>query len=105
MAVNRDLITISKDLRDEYRIAGQVNGTKIEQSAQNIAGAFNLADALVPKEVAGLVKRNARWHGDAPTEKQKSLARILKITVPNGCTKGQLSAAIDAKRAMMRTAQ
>ena len=102
LAVNRDLLTISKDLREEWQIRGQVNGTKIEYSAQNLPGAFNVADALVPKDFVGLVKRDARWHGDRPTEKQLGLARILHLTVPPGATKGAVSAAIDAKRAMMR---
>jgi len=102
LAVNRDLITIQKDLREEFQIRGQINGTQIEHSAQNLPGAFNIADAMVPKEFTGLVKRDARWHADKPTEKQLGLARILKLAVPPGATKGQVSAAIDAKRAMMR---
>jgi superfamily II DNA or RNA helicase len=102
LAVNRDLITIQKDLREEYQIRGQVNGTKIEHSAQNLPGAFNIADAMVPKEFVGLVKRDARWHADKPTEKQIGLCRILKITIPPGATKGQVSAAIDARRTQMR---
>jgi superfamily II DNA or RNA helicase len=104
LAVNRDLLSIQKDLRDEYQIKGQINGVKVEYSAQNLSGAFNLADALVPKEFGGLLKRDARWHQDSPTEKQIALCRILKIMVPNGATKGQVSAAIDARRAQMRRA-
>jgi len=102
LAVNRDLITIQKDLREEYQIRGQINGTQIEHSAQNLPGSFNIADSLVPKEFLGLVRREARWHADRPTEKQLSLAKILKLTVPPGATKGMVSAAIDARRAQMR---
>jgi hypothetical protein len=50
-----------------------------------------------------VVRRDARWHGDKPTEKQLGLCRILKIPVPDGVTKGQVSAAIDAKRAQIRS--
>jgi superfamily II DNA or RNA helicase len=103
LVVNRGVVTITKDLRDEYQIRGNLNGAQIEYSAQNLPGAFNIADAMVPKEFTGLVKRDARWHGDKPTEKQLSLARILRLAVPPGATKGQVSAAIDAKRSMMRT--
>jgi len=103
LAVKRDLITISKDLRDEYRIVGNMDGQVITLSAQNLSGAFNVADSLVSREVVGLLRRDARWHGDKPTEKQISLCRILKIPVPAGVTKGQVSAAIDQKRAMMRS--
>jgi superfamily II DNA or RNA helicase len=101
LAVNRDLITIAKDLRDEYQIVGNINGQKIEQSAQNLAGAFNQADAMVPNSLTPLLRREMRWHADAPTEKQKSLCRILRITIPNGATKGQVSHAIDQKRLQM----
>lgn len=102
LTVNRDLITIQKDLRDEYQIVGNLQGQKVTLTAQNLPGAFNQADALVSKDFIGFLKRDARWHQDKPTEKQLGLARILKLTVPPGATKGQVSAAIDAKRAQMR---
>lgn len=102
LAVKRDLITINKDLRDEYQIVGNLDGQVITLNAQNLAGAFNIADGLVSREFINVLRRDARWHGDKPTEKQMSLARILKIQVPIGATKGTLSAAIDAKRAAMR---
>jgi superfamily II DNA or RNA helicase len=101
LAVGRDLVTIQKDLRDEYQIVGKINGMVIQQTAQNLPGAFNQADALVPREMGGIVKRDARWKNDAPTEKQLSLCRILKIQVPTGASKGQVSAAIDHKRRQM----
>lgn len=102
LAVKRDLITIKKDLRDEYQIVGNLEGQVITLSAQNLPGAFNIADGLVSREYINVLRRDARWHKDAPTEKQTKLCRILKITIPPGATKGQVSAAIDAKRAQMR---
>jgi hypothetical protein len=51
--------------------------------------------------VKGFLKRDVRWRGDPPTEKQLGLCRILKITVPPGMTKGAVSQAIDAKRIQM----
>jgi hypothetical protein len=102
LAIKRDLITIQKDLRDEYQIVGSLDGQKITLTAQNLPGAFNQADALVSRDLVNILRRDARWHKDAPTEKQLSLCRILKIPVPAGVTKGQVSAAIDAKRAQMR---
>ena len=101
LSVNRDLLTINKDLRDEYQIRGNVNGAKVELSAQNLPGAFNIADSLVPKDFMGYLKRDVRWRGDPPTEKQLGLCRILKIIVPAGMTKGQVSQAIDNKRMQM----
>jgi superfamily II DNA or RNA helicase len=103
LAVKRDLITITKDLRDEYKIVGNLEGQVITLSAQNLPGAFNVADGLVSRDLINVVRRDARWHGDKPTEKQLGLCRILKIPVPDGVTKGQVSAAIDAKRAQIRS--
>ena len=102
LAVKRDLITITKDLRDEYEIVGNLEGQVITLSAQNLPGAFNIADGLVSRDLINAVRRDARWHGDKPTEKQLGLCRILKIPVFDGVTKGQVSAAIDMRRAQMR---
>ena len=103
LAMKRDLITITKDLRDEYKIVGNMGGQVITLTAQNLAGAFNIGDSLVSREFINVLKRDARWHGDQPTEKQLGLCRILKIEVPIGATKGQVSAAIDAKQSMIRS--
>ena len=102
LAIKRDLITINKDLRDEYQIVGNLEGQTVTLTAQNLPGAFNIADSLVSREFLNVLKRDARWHADKPTEKQLSLCRILKLEVPVNATKGQVSAAIDARRAQMR---
>ncbi len=64
---------------------------------------MNVADRFVLDHggVKGYLKRETKWRGEPPTDKQRSLARILKITIPSGATKGQISAAIDAKRIAM----
>ena len=97
-----DLLTVTKDLREEWHIRGNVKGKQIDMASQNLPGAMNVADSLIPSDMMPLLKRNLRWHGDRPTEKQLGLARILHLAVPPGATKGQVSAAIDQKRAMMR---
>jgi superfamily II DNA or RNA helicase len=104
LAMKRDLITITKDLRDEYKIVGNLEGQVVTLTAQNLPGAFSIGDSLVSREFINVLKRDARWHGERPTEKQLGLCRILGIQVPNGATRGQVSAAIDAKRSMMRHA-
>ena len=103
LAVNRDLVTIAKDLREEWQIRGRIGDSVAELSAQNLSGAMNLADRFVLDHggVKGYLKRDVRWRGDPPTEKQLGLCRILKITVPPGMTKGAVSQAIDAKRIQM----
>jgi superfamily II DNA or RNA helicase len=104
IAVNRDLVTITKDLREEWQIKGRVGEQVADFSAQNLPGAMNIADKFILDSggVRGYLARDERWRGDPPTEKQLGLCRILKITVPPGMTKGQVSQAIDNKRTMMR---
>ena len=64
---------------------------------------MNIADKFVLDSggVKGYLKRETKWRGEQPTEKQLGLCRILGITVPPGMTKGAVSAAIDAKRIAM----
>lgn len=103
IAVNRDLVTVTKDLREEWQVRGRVGDKVAEFSAQNLAGAMNLADKWIIDSggIETYLKRDARWKGEPPTEKQIRLARILGLTVPPGATKGQVSSAIDAKRMAM----
>ena len=75
-----------------------MNGKDVEVAAQNLAGAFNVADKLVvdsgvmPK---AMLQREARWRDVGPSEKQVSLCKKLRIPIPNGATRGQVSAALD----------
>lgn len=106
IAVNRELVTVSQDLRGEWQIRGRVGDHQAEFSAQNLAGAFNIADRFIVDNggVKTLLKRDVRWHNDSPTDKQIALCRILKIQIPPNATKGMVSYAIDQKRAMQREA-
>lgn len=106
IAVNRELVTVSQDLRGDWIVRGAVNGHKVELAAQNLAGAFNQADRAIVDcgGVTTLLKRDVRWHNDDPTDKQRYLCKILGITIPQGATKGSVSVAIDAKRAQQRRA-
>lgn len=99
LAVNRELVTISKDLRDEFWVRGSINGNPLEEHSQNLPGAFNIADRIVLDSggVRQILQRDARWRNDQPTTKQVDLCRKLHIAIPNGATKGMVSAALDAK--------
>jgi superfamily II DNA or RNA helicase len=109
LAVNRDLVTISKDLREEWQIRGRVGDVVAKLSAQNLPGAMNLADRFVLDHggIKGYLARDARWKTEnvPPTGPQLGLCKRLKITVPPGMTKGQVSAAIDARMAQMNANQ
>jgi ATP-dependent helicase IRC3 len=106
LAVNRDLVTIAQDLRGDWQINGRIGDAVAELSAQNLPGAMNLADRFILDHggIKPVLTRDSRWRGDPPTEKQLGLCRVLKIQVPAGATKGQVSAAIDQKRIQMRQA-
>ncbi len=96
--VGRERVSISADLLGEWWIRGRMNGKDVEVAAQNLAGAFNVADKLVvdsgivPKAI---LARESRWRSDGPSEKQIALCRKLKLNIPNGANRGQVSAALD----------
>jgi superfamily II DNA or RNA helicase len=98
LPVGRGRVTLSADLLGEWWVRGQVGGKPVEIAAQNLAGAFNAADGAVLG--AGVVDRavlmrEARWREAGPSEKQVSLCRKLRIPIPNGATRGMVSAALD----------
>lgn len=102
--VNRERVTVAADLLGEWWVRGQIGGNAIEIRAQNLAGAFNAADRAVI-EAGGaktLLARESRWRNDGPSEKQIGLCRKLKLNIPNGATRGQVSAALDAHFAAKR---
>lgn len=103
ISVNRELVTVTQDLRGDWQIRGKLGEAIAEFSAQNLPGALNAADKFIIDNggIRTLLKRDARWHDDKPTPKQLSLCRILKIEIPVGATKGMVSHAIDRKRAQM----
>lgn len=51
---------------------------------------------------ARLVERGARWRKDPPSERQLELARKLRILLPEGATRGHVSALIDQRLAKRR---
>ena len=100
LPVKRERLTLARDLRDEWWVRGTLNGKLVEIHAQNLAGAFNVADREVMDsggEQRQLVLRNARWHDQRPTDKQLGLCRKLNLLVPAEATRGMVSAALDAK--------
>jgi len=98
LAVNRDLVTITQDLRGDWMVRGRIGEKIAEISAQNLPGAMNAADRFVLDSggVKGYLVRDARWKQDSPTPAQIGLCHRLKVNIPPGATKGMVSAAIDA---------
>lgn len=97
LPVMRERLTLARDLRDEWWVRGTLNGNAVEIHAQNLAGAFNAADreVLATGDRKPLVMRDARWHGQKPSEKQVALCRKLGIQIPAGASRGQVSARLD----------
>ena len=98
LPVMRERLTLARDLRDEWWVRGSLNGKAVEVHAQNLAGAFNIADreVMASGDRKPLVMRDARWHGQKPTEKQVGLCRKLGLAIPAGASRGQVSAALDS---------
>jgi ATP-dependent helicase IRC3 len=103
LAVNRDLVSITQDLRGDWKIRGRVGEAVVEFSAQNLPGAMNVADKFIMDNggVKSYLVRDATWKQNSPTEAQLQLCRKWKIEVPPGMTRGQVSAAITAKQIQM----
>lgn len=101
LAVDRELVTLSKDLRDEWWVKGTLGGKQVEIHSQNLPGAFNCADRIIRdalgREKMGFIKRDVKWRNDPPTPGQIKFCRKLGLTIPQGASKGQVSEAIDAK--------
>lgn len=97
LPVERGRLTLAKDLRESWWVRGTVAGKVVEIEAQNLAGAFNVADrAVVETGNKSLYVRDARWRDAGPSDKQISLCRKLRLDIPMGATRGQVSAALDA---------
>lgn len=100
LAVDRaSLVTVQKNLIGEWDVRGWVGENKLEMGAQNLPGALNLADHYILGHggIKPYLAREASWHSGQPTEAQIALCRKLKIEIPTGATKGQVSLAIDNK--------
>jgi ATP-dependent helicase IRC3 len=102
--VNRERITLSRDLREEWWVKGSINGKPVEIHTQNLAGAFNAADREVLNSGTPKVflSRNASWRTNPATQGQIEALRRCKIPIPGGITKEQASAALSAHFARSR---
>lgn len=99
LPVGRERVTLSADLLGEWWVRGNVGGKQVEIAAQNLAGAFNAADGLVlasgivPKAI---LARESHWREAGPSDRQVDLCKRLQLAIPNGATRGMVSAALDA---------
>lgn len=95
--VGRARVTISADLLGEWWVRGRMNGADLAIPAQNLAGAFNAADRAILDGggVKSILSRESRWRSDGPSAKQVALCNKLRIPIPKGATRGQVSAALD----------
>lgn len=96
--VGRNRITIASDLLGEWWVRGEMNNSKVEIACQNLAGAFNAADREILEGggVKSLLSREAKWRDVGPSDKQVALCRKLNLPIPDGATRGMVSAALDS---------
>ena len=96
--VGRERITVAADLLGEWWVRGRMNGQDVCISSQNLAGAMNAADKAILDGGGAktLLARESRWRSDGPSEKQIALCRKIRLPIPNGATKGMVSAALEA---------
>jgi superfamily II DNA or RNA helicase len=96
--VGRERITVSSDLLGEWWVRGKMNGSDLQIPSQNLAGALSIADRAILDGggVKSILSRESRWRKDGPSEKQIALCKKLRLAIPNGATRGMVSAALDA---------
>lgn len=106
ISVKKDRLTVAKDLREEWWVRGTLEGRPIEIHTQNLSGAFNAADRelLANRDNKKLLERGASWRELGPSDKQIALCRKLGLPIPANATRGQVSAALDARTRPGRTA-
>jgi len=95
--VERERLVISADLLGDWWVRGSVAGKHVEIQAQNLAGAFNIADKTVADSGVNrsILQREARWRESGPSDKQIALCKKVGLPIPNGATRGQVSFALD----------
>jgi hypothetical protein len=86
---------IESNLLDTWDIrVAQKTGTRLLAQVESLSRAVAIADNFVLVErpnAVKVVKREAGWRSELPTEKQKELLARKGIAVPAGLTKGQAS--------------
>lgn len=89
-------VRIKQDLLDKWQISAIIDNKQYKGERETIGEAFQAADSLVQQHATKnltIVKREAAWHKDPPTEKQLAmLAKFFKgKQLPPNLTKGQAS--------------
>lgn len=86
---------IKGNLLGSYDIDGRVYLQTLKSSKPKFKDAINYADDLMRKfagpQNLSLLRREAKWHGDPPTEKQLKLAKAMGIQVPALASKGDVA--------------
>jgi superfamily II DNA or RNA helicase len=88
-------VTVFRDVLDNWQISGQVNGFTLRGKRPSFAEAIKAADEHVLKLGANgiekIINREQKWHSQPPSPEQLGLAKRLRIVVPPGATKGEVS--------------
>jgi superfamily II DNA or RNA helicase len=91
-------LVVNIDLIGHWNVVMFLDGRRINYPCfSELDGAIRFADSLVPREYRNLLDRRAEWRSFAPSEKQLETCGKMRIRVPDGATKGQVSALISAR--------
>lgn len=97
-------ITIQPDTLDRWEAMFWDADAKAKSPLYQFVGKrdeiVSLAEQWVRKnrsDVLTLVDRTAKWRGGSPTDAQRTLCCRLKITIPEGATKGDVSTVISKR--------
>ncbi len=92
--INRETVTVIKDVLDNWRIIGDCNGYSVRDAKRSLEEAIKEADFKVGllggRRIKALVSRSAKWCSNAPTEMQLLACKRLRIVVPPGATKSEV---------------
>ena len=101
MLPEKDEVRITQNLLDIWEIRAKIKGKKYKGERNSVEEAFSAADKLivdtVPESIK-IIKREASWHNDLPTDKQlKALKNLYKgKQIPKNLTKGEATKLIGA---------
>lgn len=101
MLPNKDRITITQNLLDNWDITGIIRGTKYRGERSTVEEAFTAADGVINKacpEALKVLRREETWHKQPATPAQlKLLAKLFKgKAIPPDLDKGKASRLISS---------
>ena len=94
-------MVVKSDLVGNWHINGVVGTSQVERKAKTFDTAIKEADMLIQvlggRSNVSLAKRVAKWHKEKPTDTQRLCCKNFGIKIPEGATKGEISAVLNRR--------